>query len=302
MHEVRINKTLIKIPSSWDELNLRYLRLIAGQSYQNFTEAQFKTTLLFYGAGIFIKNGPSVLNPANLKEDLYQVKLNDGSKAYMGADQLTALCNLFDFIFKIDESEDKKQLRIDSRLTANLVPKFKIRGKTYYGPAGKLFNITLSEFIHAETNLGRYLKSKDIQYLDRLIAILYRPEDPEYDPDSIKFTGDRRMPFNDHQFELRAKKIRKLNQNLKICIFLFYTGCQWWYQQQFPHVFAHKAKKSDNNLGFLNLVDALSAGDVTKLDQIRSSLLMDVMVHMERAAIEYEEMERQMKKQHDRRV
>lgn len=297
MHEVKINNTLIWIPSSWDELNFRYLRLIAGQSYEQYGEMQFKMHLLFLGAGIMVKRTPSLENPLDRKEKLYLVNLSDGSTAHLTSDQVTVLANLYNFLFKFSEDENgEKKVSIDSHLTINLVPKFKVNGITYYGPSSKLFNITLSEFIHAETNLSRYVKTKEIQYLDKLIAILYRPQDHKYDPDSPQFNGDRRAPFNDHRIDDRAKKISKLTHNLKICIFLFYTGCQWWYQQQFPHVFSSNGKKPGNNLGFLNLVDSLTAGDVTKLDEVRGSLLMDVMVHMERAAIELEEMKEKMKK------
>lgn len=297
MHEVKINNTLIRIPASWDELNIRYLRLIAGQSYQQYTEMQFKTDLLFFGAGIYVKRSEIEKDPENRQEDLYKVKLSDLSIAYMTSSQITALCNLFDFLFRVQETDKgERKVSIDSHLTKNLIPTFKVSGVTYFGPSEKLFNITLSEFIHAETNLTRYKETKQVDYLDKVIAILYRPENPKYNPDSPDFNGDRRIPFNDHRFEERARKICRMNHNLKICIFLFYTGCQWWYQQQFPHVFSHKSNKSGNNLGFLNLVDALTAGDVTKTDQIRETLLMDVMVHMERAAIEFEEMERKMKK------
>jgi len=164
----------------------------------------------------------------------------------------------------------------------------------YYGPSDKLFNITLSEFIHAETNLGRYLKTREIGYLDKLIAILYRPKGN--DPNATDFNGDIRQPFNDHRIDYHARKVHKLMMNVKLSILYFYQGCQQWYQRQFPHVFSPGKKKADNNLGFLNLVDALTGGDVSKTDEIRQSYLMDVMVHLERSAIEYEEMEAKLKK------
>lgn len=296
MIALKINNATIQVPSKWDELNRHYLELIAGMSVMNMAEYFFKSQLLFHGAGILIHRQPPEINPKNRHEKLYPVTLNDHSRAYLTADQVMEMCNLFNFLFRITENDKgEKKMTIDSRLTVNLIPKFKVSGTLYYGPANKLFNVTLSEFIHAETNLGRYEKTKETEHLDRVIAILYRPQDNKYDPDSPDYKGDRRTPFNDHRFEERAGKIRRLNHNLKLCIYLFYQGCQWWYRQQFPHVFGRTAK-TDNNLGFLNLVDALTGGDVTKTAEIHKTLLTDVMVHLERAAIENEILENKMKK------
>jgi hypothetical protein len=298
MHEARINNTIINIPSKWDELQRRDLELIAGLSLMGCQEMMLKTQLLFYIAGISLRKTKSRPNLDDLQERLYQVKLRDSSTAYLSSAQVAELGNLFDFLFHIVESDEgKKSIHIDSQLTKNLVPSFKVGGTIYYGPADRLFNITLSEFIHAETNLTRYSNTKEIQYLDNLIAILYRPQKNIIRRSSSRFDGDRRTPFNDHKFEKRASKIRKLNHNIKICIYLFYQGCQWWYQQRFPHVFSHKKSSENNGLGFLNLVDALAGDDVTLTEKIPGSYLMQVMVHLERAAIEYENLEEKLNHQ-----
>lgn len=297
MHQVKINNTVLQLPSQWDELTRHYLELIAGLSTMNLTEWQFKLHLLFHGAGILIKQSGEQPNPQNRKEWLYEVKLNDGHVAHLSASQVADIANTLNFLFKIEASDqgDRKVI-LDSHLTHNVIYYFKVNGVHYYGPSSKLFNVTLSEFIHCENNMARYVRTKEMQYLDKVIAILYRPQDHRYDPDSPQFKGDRRQPFNDHHIDARARRISKLNHNVKLSIFLFYQGCQWWYQQQFPRVFKKSSAQPENNLGFLNLVDALSGGDVTKIEQIRQSYLMDVMVHLERAAQEYEKLEEKMKK------
>ena len=43
-------------------------------------------------------------------------------------------------------------------------------------------------------------------------------------------------------------------------------------------------------------MDALTGGDVTKTTEIHRTLLMDVMVHLERAAIESENLKQKLKK------
>lgn len=293
MHEVKVNDTVLQIPSCWDELTRKQLELVAGLASHSFGKDDFKRCLLFYAAGIQVQH-LLLRSLQDRSENIYQVKLPDGTAANLSAAQIDEIVKLFDFLFKINE--ETESISIDSHLTLNLIQKFKVNGTIYYGPAGKLFNITLSEFIHAETNLTRFIKTKEVKFLDNLIAILYRPEKNSLRLASNQYNGDRRIAFNDHKFEKRAYKIRTLNHTTKIAILYFYQGCQGWYQQQFPHVFKSGGKKADNNLGFLNLVDALSAGDVTKIEDIRKSYLMDIMVHLERAALDYEEMEAKLKK------
>lgn len=292
MHEVKINDTLVRIPSCWDELSRKQLELVVGLASHSFEKNQFKRCLLFYAAGIHVQE-LIYHNLHDRMDNLYQALLPDGNTAQLSTAQIDEIASLFNFLFKIDN--DNEFITVDSQLTVNLISHFKVSGTSFYGPADKLFNITLSEFIHAETNLTRYLKSKEIEYLDRLIAILWRPQKNPIRRISNHYNGDRRIPFNDHKFEKRAIRIHKLNHNTKMAILLFYQGCQAWYQKQFPHVFK-PGKKANNNLGFLNLVDALTTGDITKTDDIRKSYLMDVMVHLERVAIEHEEFESKIKK------
>lgn len=297
MHEARINNTVIRYPSQWDELNRQQLEIIVGLSLMNLTEMSFKTHLLLHLANIHVEKGEEIFNPDDPSEQLFKVKLRYSKSLFVSSLQIAALANGFDFLFNKSETIDTDQhIRLESQLTVNLITSFKVAGTTYYGPSDKLFNINFSEFIHAETNLKRFNETKEIKYLDRLVAVLYRPQDKHYDPESPDYKGDRRAPFNDHRIDERAEQLRKLNHNIRMCIYLFYVGCQWWIQQQFPHVFSYKGGDQDNKLGFLGMVDALTGGDVTKTEEIRSSYLMDVMVHLERSAIEYEIMKEKLKK------
>ena len=296
MHEAKINNTVIHYPSEWDELTRVHLGAIAGLSLMNLPEAQLKTHLLFHLSDLQVDKSDSLPNPENYSEELFKVKMKNAPPAYLSALQIADLVNGFDFLFKKIESKEGISLVLDSHLTKNLIPAFKVGGTTYYGPSDKLFNISFSEFIHAETNLSRFVRSKEAVHLNKLIAILYRPEDSKCNPGSPDYKGDRRLPFNDHHINDLAEQISKLNHTVKMCIYLFYSGCQWWIQNQFPHVFRQKSKGKDDGLGFLGLVDALTGGDVTKTEEIRNSYLMDVLVHLERSAIEYEKMEEKLKK------
>jgi hypothetical protein len=299
MHEVKINGTALRFPSEWNELTRHHLELIAGLCFGNLNlnEMRFKSFLLFYIAGIHVKEMDAFRDPESKSELLYQVSLADHSVAYLSPKQIVTIADGFDFIFERKEKDGEiTSVSLDSKLTKNLIPRFKVRATHYYGPSDRLFNISFAEYIHAETNANRFLKDKDVTYLDKLIAVLYRPERSDVHPGSEEYNGDRRIKFNDHKIDERAEKISRINHNLKYAILLFYQGCQRWYHQQFPHVFSYKKGSKGDGLGFLGLVDALTDGDVTKNEKVRSSYLVDVMVHLERSAIEYEKQAERLKK------
>jgi hypothetical protein len=297
MHELSINNIMLCFPGEWDELSRGNLEAITGLAGMTLTEMQFKFHALCAFTGIQVMKSIPARNPDNPSEKLFRIKLPDSSPAMISSGQMMAIVGSLDFLLrKTEDSKGNQSIQLDSRLTKNLVPFLDVRGERFWGPSDHLFNISFSEFIHTETNLKRFLKSKQIEFLDKLIATLYRKEDPAYDPSSVNFRGDHREPFNDHLINDRAEKISGLNHNLKMAVYLFYSGCQSWIQLQFPHVFSHKSGKEDNSLGFLGLVDSLTGGDVTKTESVRSSYLMDIMVHLENAAIEHEKMKIELKK------
>lgn len=285
MYTLKINNAVILYPSQWNELNRHQLEALAGLSAMQLTESSYRFHLFCALTGLLAVNVSPVVNK-NQKEPLYCFQTHSKERVWISANQLASLMKSLDFLFA--EPEDGQLRHLESRLTVNLIPWITLRGERYYGPSDRLFNLNFAEFIHAEEHFTRYLKNRDAKHLDYLAAILYRPQGKDYDPLSVDYRGDRREPFNDHLIGERVKSLEKINLNVKLCIFLFYSGCKRWIQHQFPHVFSGHGSTPAVH-GLLGLVDTLTGGDVTKVDAIRSSLLMDVLIHLEKAAVEYEQ-------------
>lgn len=179
----------------------------------------------------------------------------------------------------------------ESTLTNNPLPKFKIFFKNFYGPENNLYNITLHEFIFAETNFISFSTSKQIKYLNNLIATLWRPEIENYKPKSVNFKGDRREKFNDHILFYRAKKIKYLKLYKKMAIFTFYSGSRIALQNEFPRIFSVSTeKKKTNNLSkqMLNLIRAVNGGDPTKNEKILNTNVREILGEIDSA---YEKIE-----------
>lgn len=282
------------LPSAWDELTRENLMAITRGFVKKLSMSEFRivTMLHFLGLKVVVKNAVYRNN-----EKLYQLRTPDKKHIYLSGAQMLEMADSLSFITKeIKDEHDNTVYALNSKLTINLVPAFKHGWHTYYGPSDKLFNISFVEYITAEGFFNAYIKTMDPLQLDKLVATLYRKRSWKVRKQSINYRGDTRQRFNDHLIDGRAKRLKNINPEIKTAIALYYEGCRAFLQTQFPGVFKTAGPgRSSGVPAMLSLVDALTAGDVTKTEQVRSSYLYDVMVHLQKAVEHQEEMEAKMK-------
>ena len=216
-------------------------------------------------------------------ETLHLFKDSRKRPVFLSTEQITGMVSTLDFLFREQHiTGDFNAQVLDSTLSVNLLPTFKHRFTRFYGPADKLFNITFKEFIVAETLFRNYSQSQDDSFLSKLIATLYRPKTKNADTLSFEFNGDVREPFNDHIIEARGKRMDSLNPSYRFAIALYYQGCRKFLHTQFSNVFSGSSSSgSSNHRGYLDLVNSLTNNDVTKTEEVRNSMLFDVLVHLE---------------------
>lgn len=70
-----------------------------------------------------------------------------------------------------------------SKLTSDkcFIPFLRIRGKKYYGPNMKFTNITFGEFTSASDYLTLFNEHNKDEYLDKFLAVLYKPKNESID-------------------------------------------------------------------------------------------------------------------------
>lgn len=290
MHTIKINDCIINFPASWDELTRENVFTLVRFLNSSQTEISLKIKILIAFSGLKLWRKDPIRDPKDPKTLLYLLYRKGYEPFLVSSAQLMELTVMLDFLFETVTDKDKEYKIISSRLTKNPVPDMNFHGSSWPGPSDRLFNITFEEYIFSETNYMNYLKSGDDKDLDKLIATLYRPQDPKWNFNMDHYQGDSRVPFNSHTIDARAKSIKRYPKDAKMAIVLFYQGCKNFLADQFPHVFERSADNKPNPLGFLALVDALTDGDVTKTESVRKSLLYDIMVHLEQTAIKAIEM------------
>lgn len=140
----------------------------------------------------------------------------------------------------------------------NFIPSVKVGNIILHGPNDGLANSVFIEFLRANEYLAKYHKTKDENWLNKFIAVIYRPKNSDAKNMHNTFNGDCRIPYNAHLTEYYAYRIKKLPHFKKQAIKLFFTGCTTWMQKLYPEAFSSDEK--ENQFGTIGIIDAVAGG------------------------------------------
>lgn len=107
------------------------------------------------------------------------------------------------------------------------IEQIKVSGLTFGGPKDGYENLTFDEFIVADTYFIRFLNSKDLKDLYRLVYALYRPVDH----------FGTRTPLNEFNLDQFSGAISQINPHLILAIVFNYRIIRRWIEQSYPLVF-----------------------------------------------------------------
>lgn len=126
----------------------------------------------------------------------------------------------------------------------------KIKNKQLFAPNERITNLNVDEFAHAEDLFLGWHKTKNIEYLQYLTAVLYREKDE----------NQKRLLFDKTELEERAKALSKTDKKILLATAITYQGCREYLYTQFPVVFpkTNKKQKPPNSSGFGKLILHLS--------------------------------------------
>lgn len=282
MHTIQINDYKTEFAEKWDELTKKELLTLMSFFQKKSPESEIKFKVLLLMLNLQVMNSPAIKKG---EETIFKIKPKHFKPFWVTAEQMASLLSYLNFLTKIIKKE-KEEIRIlESKLTKQVMPTFKLYFKKYYGPGDRLFNIIFDEFLEADNHFLKFLQTQDDKELDKLVATLYRKRDRKTKKTNQEFSGDVRQPFNDNLITRNSKKLHKLPREKKLLIFFFYQGCRNFLTINFPAVFSQNGEKSTGrNYGPLSLIDALSGDDVTKNKLIKQTPLYDVLVRLQKAA------------------
>ncbi len=210
----------INIPTSWNDLTDRQLKKLAGIFHSQKNTIQ-DVLVLFTLLNVRWWQLKKVFNVSKLLKNV----------------GLSELKTFYSFIYE-------KQER------TKFITSIKLKNKLLFGPSERITNLNVDEFAHAEDLYLGWHKTKDIEYLQYLTAVLYREKNNQ----------GKRVLFDKTELEVRAKALSKTNKKIFLATSLTYQGCREYLYTQFPVVFPKttKKQKTPNSSGFGKLILHLS--------------------------------------------
>ena len=243
--EIDEKDIIIHTPSEWNELTLDQLLFIAPRVMLINESQRLKSEIIFH----FLKMKPKKIEDMNLS-------------------QLKGLFPAVNWLFKAPE------------LTKNLLPKLEILNIKFIGPDEEMKNIGTAQFAFADKFLGTFLKTKDEQFLNMLIASLYVEKGKKFGKDNI---------------EQIAEYIKHLELEKRLAILAFFMGCRKMISDKNPDIFkkSNKVRRSKSGwLGFFYELAGPKIGTYTDVADMNFYEMLGIMRKINEDAREAEKRNR----------
>ena len=206
MNEVAWNRQRKQVAANWDELSLAQLPRVVAILYGAYSDAnQQRTELLEVLLGV---SRPLLLTLTPV--------------------MLVQIFWLTDFL--LVEPITRTRVVAPALRPAWYRPR-------YFAPADELANLSFREFAFADAYFMAYCQGQQAQWLDSLLATLYRPQRAGYAPHAADYVGDRRAPFNENLIEHHAGRLARLPLATKLLVLAWYCGCRRALELRYPAVF-----------------------------------------------------------------
>lgn len=184
---------------------------------------------------------------------------------------------------------DQMRWLMENRITNNVIGKFRIGWRVYYGPANRLSNLSIGEYRRTELLYQLYNKTGKRDYLLALAATLFRSKgDASVD--------DVRCELTEAGVNSRAKFFRwALHPTILQGIKLFYEGCRGDIIRRFPIVFPVDSDPDSNPLAvpkpaisdLEEIILAYSGGKLGNFEETMKTNIYIFFKHLEQKIEEY---------------
>jgi hypothetical protein len=228
----------LKVANSWEELSRKQLLYIS-----EYWEAW----------RLLILNNESLLKAKSLLfmeliqgNNVFNRKKRIDLIAKLNNEDLYLLTQVSNFVFKSNDLI-KCPIKCISKMFTKLYP-----------PHDKLGNIKAEEFAFADGFFVQYLDNGSLDYLDLMIACLYRPLD--------KHNGSRVL-FNKDKASKSLSVVKKLTYAEKQVILIWYQASRKWMVENNKELFSSDNQNEAKNKGWLPVILALSGDKFGTFEQ-----------------------------------
>lgn len=193
--------------------------------------------------------------------------------------QITQHTRQFDFLFR------------RNRLKKWLIPCFWLFLKRYHGPKDLISNLTIDEFKLTELCYEQFQITREIEYLNTLAAILYRPRRKGV------IDNDIREQLTNYGYVKRAKRFKWLSLRLRYAIFLNYEGCRNFVIDSNKDVFSSGSSGSGKQrlTQWSKIIEAAAGGKFGTMSETKQSNIHEFLSELGSRIREQKERERNLK-------
>lgn len=190
----------------------------------------------------------------------------------------------------VNASEHIKWVFEENTLTTQLIPEW----SNFFGPDSHFDNLQMHEFNHAEMAYQELVITEQPEYLDRLVAILYRQGKPNYDHERNP-DADHRIPFKYGDITWHMGIVARWPEKVKLAILLWYDGCRMELISAYPQIFK-KSEAKDQNLyeGLFNLMHSVAGEKYGTFDEVENSYVHKILMALNIMLDEIEEQRKSM--------
>jgi hypothetical protein len=188
----------------------------------------------------------------------------------------------------VNASEQARWVFEENTLTSQLIPMW----GNCYGPESHFDNLQMHEFNHAEMAYQELVSTQEPEYLDRLVAILYRQGKDGYDHER-NADADHRIPFKYGDITWHMGIVTRWPENVKHAILLWYDGCRMELIKAYPKIFKQSGG-NDQNLyeGLFSLMHSVAGEKYGTFDEVENSYVHKILMALN---IMLDEIEQQKK-------
>lgn len=261
---LHFNSRSYELPSNWNELSARQLRLVL--------------PLLFGADGVSMRHRIAIfkiLSGWSYLKIFSVTRSFPWQKTSLSADE--RLLNLYEAI-----ETGTSFLLEDISLTRNLLPTY----EGFQGPADELSNVVAAEFCFSEIAFLQWKQNRNVSYLNSLVAILYRPG--KSSKDRVKDdNGDLRYPFYPHLTVKYERIVRKWPYCVKLMIAMYYEGCRRKKIEENENLFS--GSDSESLYGLWSVLREIArSGHFGDFDKVQNQFIDTIFMELQEVQAEHD--------------
>jgi hypothetical protein len=166
-----------------------------------------------------------------------------------------------------------------------------------HGPSDELGNLVMAELVFADAHFMAWAEDKEnMELLDQLVAVLYRPVKPGYDLDKDP-DGDPREEFNSNLCSWRAVHvIKRWPISVKLAIVTYYAACRWQMVENNDEVFGGDGG-DPAKYGLVSVIRQVAKNSVLgDFNKVEKQLVSLVLIELNESIAEAKAQEKAMKR------